>query len=403
MKDGTMRLLLALLVTFLTLNSRAAVWQTREQWTPEWEKKFGAWVAGPEWHKDFFVQAGPLQGLKLDCADAVYSMRLIFAAKHGLPFVIKDPTGGSRKITNEMGRWDSQSANQKLRSFVTYIYGVTSTRSLPNDTYPVEVSRQAMGAGALILTDSKSRHTWTVKYISDTGVPFLLSRSLPPTTPMFEHYEFPPADYVFSGGLSPERNSGFRRFRQPAYIGKSAWEVPGYSTEQYKIPLSSWNETMQRKLATRSETIEERMTRLLEGTCRLARDRALIVGMGDRFLSQMNKTCMNDTQYDDYSTPGRDKRLKMTFSEFARDAQMSQGKLSSTLEAKINNVMLGENSVNSSLAYCPVSIGAGLNLTLGQVYERLIEGKFSTSPHDTLKMRWGFADFPGSRAKTCGR
>jgi hypothetical protein len=30
-------------------------------------------------------------------------------------------------------------------------------------------------------------------------------------------------------------------------------------------------------------------------------------------------------------------------------------------------------------------------------------GKFSNSPHDTLKMRWGFAQFPGERAKRCGR
>ena len=398
-----MRLLLALLVIIVSFNSQAAVWQTREQWSADWEKKFDAWVAGPEWHKDFFVQAGPLQGLKLDCADAVYSMRMIFSAKHGLPFVIKDPTGGSRKITNEMSRWDSQSQNQRLRSFVTYIYGITSTRSIPNDTYPVAISRQAMGAGALILTDSKSRHTWTVKYMSETGVPFTLSRSLPPTTPMFEHYEYPPAEYVFSGGLSPERNAGFRRFRQPAYIGKSVWEVPGYSTEQYKVALSSWNDTMQRKLATRSESIEERMTRLLEGACRVARDRALIVGMGDKFLAQMSNSCMNDSQFDDYSTPGRDKRLKMTFNEFARDAQMSQGKLPSALQAKIDNVMLGESSVNSSSPYCQVPIGGGLNLTLGQVYERLLSGKFSTSPHDTLKMRWGFAQFPGNRAKQCGR
>ncbi len=402
-----MRLLLALLVTLVAVNSQASVWQTRHQWNADFEKQFDAWVAGPEWHKDFFVQAGPLQGLKLDCADAVYSMRLIFSAKHGLPFVIKDPTGGSRTITNEMSRWDSQSQSQRLRSFVTYIYGISSTRSLPNDTYPVAVSRQAMGAGALILTDVKSRHTWTVKYMSETGVPFTLSRSLPPTTPMFEHYEYPPAEYVFSGGLSPERNAGFRRFRQPSYIGRSAWEVPGYSTDQYKIPLNNWNNTMQKKHALRAETTEERMTRLLEGACRAGRDRALVVGMGDRYLSQMSNTCMNDTQFDDYSTPSRDKRIKMSFNELTREAQMSQGKLSSSLQAKIDNVLIGESSADSSAnlpsPYCQVTIGSGLNLTLGQVYERLLEGKFSSSPHDTLKMRWGFAQFPGDRAKRCGR
>ncbi len=398
-----MRLLLALLVTLVAFNVQASVWQTRQQWNSDWEKQFDAWVAGPDWHKDYFVQTGPLQGLKLDCADAVYSMRLLFSAKHGLPFVIKDPTGGSRTISNEMSRFDSQSSSQRLRSFLSYIYGVTSTRSLPSDTYPVAVSRTAMGAGSLLLTDANSRHTYTVKYMSETGIPFLLSRSLPPATQMFENYEYPPAEYVFSGGLSPERSSGFRRFRQPAYIGRSAWEVPGYSTEQYKIPLGSWNETVQRKLATRSESIEERMTRIVEQACRTARERAVVVAMGDRYLSQMSNTCMNDTQFDDYSTPSRDKRLKMTFTQFTREAEMSRGKLPSGLQGKIDNVLLGERSANSSSPYCQVSIGSGLNLTLGQVYERLLQGKFSSSPHDTLKMRWGFTQFPGDRAKRCGR
>ena len=398
-----MRIIVALLVSLVALSAQAAVWQTRQQWNSDWERKFDAWVAGPEWHKDFFVQSGPLQNLKLDCADAVYSMRLIFAAKNGLPFVVKDPTGGSRTITNEMSRWDSQSSGQRLRSFLTYIYGITSTRSLPNDTYPVAVSRSAMGSGSLILTDVKSRHTYTVKYMSETGIPFLLSRSLPPTTQMFENYEYPPAEYVFSGGLSPERNSGFRRFRQPAYIGRAAWDVPGYSTEQYKIPVSSWNDTMQRKLATRSESIEERMTRLVEGACRAARERAVVVAMGDKFLAQMSRQCMTETQYDDYSTPSRDKRLKMTFTQFAREAEMSHGKLPNSLQAKIDSVLAGESSASSSSPYCQVNVGSGLSLTLGQIYERLLQGKFSNSPHDTLKMRWGFSQFPSERAKQCGR
>lgn len=391
------------LFTLFAATAQAGVWQTRTQWNADWEKKFNSWVASPEWHKDFFVQAGPLQNLKLDCADAVYSMRLIFAAKHGLPFVINDPTGGARPISNEMTRWDSLSANQRLRSFVSYIYGIASTHSLPNDTYPVAVNRTAMGAGALILTDAKSRHTWTVKYLSETGVPFTLSRSRPPTTPMFEHYEFPPADYVFAGGLSPERHAGFRRFRQPADIKRSVWEVPGYSTEQYKIPLASWNETIQKKMATRSETVEERMTRILEGACRGGRDRGLVVALGNSFLSGLGNQCMNDSQYDDYSTPSRDKRLRMTFAQLVREAQMAQGKLPSSLQTKINSVLEGESSANDSSPYCRVAIGDGLSLTLGQIYERLLQGKLSISPHDTLKMRWGFAQFPSERAKRCGR
>lgn len=105
-------------------------------------------------------------------------MRIVFAYEHSLPFVMQDPTAAGKTLSNTMKRWDKNGEISRVRSFLTYVYGIASTRSLPNDTYPIAITKGTVKAGSLILTTQKNHHSWTVKNMLSIGVPHLIYNSV---------------------------------------------------------------------------------------------------------------------------------------------------------------------------------------------------------------------------------
>ena len=377
-------------------DAHAAVWETRQNWSPAWENSYREWVAG-SWDKNYFAKPGPYQNMTMDCADAVYAMRFVFAAKNGLPFAIKDPTGGNRIISNRMTRWDGQPPAARMRNFLQYIFDISETATIPNDTYPVAVNRSALGSGSLILTDRENHHSWTVKYISRTGIPFLLFASRPARTVFYERFEYPSLGFTFPQGVRPETNAGFRAFRRPEHLLVPVFEVPGYSTEQYGFG-SSWAKQMQRRLATERETGEQRLSRTLTDACRGARERVEMVLTADRINRELGYDCMSQQTYDDYSTPSRDQRLKANFEAVRAAYQEAKGSsLSGAIRAQAEHVVSGGRSGS----YCAVEIAPGVSLSLGQIYARSMANRLSSNPHDTIRMRWGLDAGPSSKARSC--
>lgn len=390
-------------VLIFTESSDAAVWETTANWTPRAEADYQAWVQA-NWDKNFFARPGFYKGLETDCADAVYAMRLIYAAQNGLPFAMKDPTGGSVLISNEMRRWDSlRSSDQRKRAFLEYVFELASTSSLPADSYPVAISRAHIGSGRFLLTDAKSHHSWTVRYLSAQGIPFLIFASRPAKVTFFERFEYPTMGFLFPRGLRPETHAGFRNFRQVDDIGKAVWDVPGYSLEQYQIPLKGWSRTMQQRLAQKKESIDQTLSRVLGNACRGVQERNELVLNADRLNRQLGRSCMNTQQYDDYSTPSRDIRLKGTFQEFQTTYQklvQTGAKLPGVILAQVESVAKGDQNLGAK-EYCTIQIAAGRTLSLGQVYARSLAGYLSSDPHDSVAARWGLEVSPGKKAQSC--
>ncbi|MDX9731968.1 MAG: hypothetical protein RBT63_09370 [Bdellovibrionales bacterium] len=383
--------------------ARAAVWENSETWNESWEEKYRHWIES-EWTQDYFVKAGPLSGLKADCADVVYAMRIVFAAEHGLPFVMKDPTTRSseRVISNSMTRWDQQEPGQRLRSFLTYVYGIGSTASIPADTYPVAIRPSTLGAGSLILTDRSTHHSWTIKNFSNTGIPYLLFGSRPARALLYERNEYPTVGFVFPKGIRPETNAGFRNFRQPQDIAKAVHEVPGYSLEQYSLPTKGgWMRAVQKRMQKIEETSEQYVNRILAEACKGARERVDIIHGGVKKAAEIGSRCMTAQEYDDHSTPSRDTRVKGTFEELqeALNEGMAAGTLTERTQKDVGAIFdrKGDDTV------CPVEIKAGTFLSLGQIYVASTDGKLSNNPHDTLEMRWGLQAGPSAKARSCPR
>lgn len=395
------------------LAAQAAVWPTENAWSPDWENRYAEWVK-TSWDQNFFARPDtPYTGLKLDCADVVYSMRIVFAYENRLPFAMKDPTGGKKLITNEMSRWDHlPKPEQRIRQFLLFVFGTGSTQSLPQDTVPVAVNRQTVRSGALILTDKESHHSWTIKDVFATGIPHLIYSSRPAKTTLLVREGQPSLEFTFRGKLDSGRHAGFRGFRRIEDLSKPVWQAEGYSDEQYKIPAKEWMFAVKKKLALVDESLDAVLRRALETACTNAKERVVAVSEGLAFLAKLPKDkCLNATEYDNYSTPNRDMRLRNSFEELRDLLEQIRGNppakaaIRPELLAQAEDVMSDVSASAPSARTCPLQIapgpGTGKVLSLAEVRKRSLGEKLSNNPHDPLEMRWGGQSGPSARAKRC--
>jgi len=372
-------------------NAKAAVWQDEHSWSEEWERKYSEWIR-TSFNEGIFV-SGPYKGLETDCSDAVYFSRVIFAYENKLPYVIRDSTGGDSRVSNKMSRFDSISDPLKrARRFIAYIGDVTSTKTMPSDTYPVAVLRKNVHPGTVwsrpsgrenniirrIIHGSSSipGHAEIVKKLSDTGVLTMISSTVPKAARELHTT----SSLVF---MPVGTDTGLRNWMQPDYYGRPKSELPGYSMEQFTSlggsgdnrSMRRWNQDVQKRLALREETPSESIERQVDDICGLTNDRVDIVLESEARRSRLSGACMGREDYESYSTPSRDKRIKDTITQ-----------LMETVGA--HNV----GDLQRYLARCPdIRIASGRTLSLYDFAVRLMAGHVSSNPNHSFEARWGLA------------
>ncbi|WP_413290571.1 hypothetical protein [Bdellovibrio sp. HCB337] len=408
--------------------ANAQVWTSVNTWSEGWEDHYAKWVQ-ENWTADFFSrerlpngQANPYFGLRTDCADTVYSMRLIFAYENRLPFAMQDPTTTSRLITSNMKRWNRTSDEiQRVRKFLLYIYDLGSTKSLPNDTFPIPVTRDWVRSGALIRTTQLNHHSWTIKEIQAIGVPHLVFNSTIGSSSgseLQERVSWPNPYWVFEGNFTPASEAGFRGWRPINYITRPVWETPNYSEEQFQIPLSKWQKTVQKKLALRQEGDDQMLRRLATTACEAAKTRIASVKEGVQFLRSLSTTCMTAEDYDTYSTPSRDQRLfddMVALRRAYKDILKTNNGNSISEDMKnqmdkifpyIQKSARGETdrmpvSRIDEDSYCVITYDVGQRIDFAEAKRRLFAGLMSNNPLDEMEYRWGARQGPSPRAQVC--
>jgi hypothetical protein len=128
---------IAMLFHFNT--SQAAVWNETNQWNESWESQYKEWVRANANVKMFSEEIksngepNPYYGIRVDCADLVYSLRIIFSFENKLPFAMTNPVRiNSSLITNQFSRYDSVVEGvPRLKKFLVYVYDLVSTHGLP--------------------------------------------------------------------------------------------------------------------------------------------------------------------------------------------------------------------------------------------------------------------------------
>lgn len=406
------------LLCLAALPAQAAIWEATQEWTEAHERAYTEWVR-ENFGKDFFhrPEETTMFGLALDCADAIYAMRIVYAYEHKLPFAINDPTGKRRTLTNEFSKWDGYretrreelddgswrtyqgpeyTEEDKLRAFIEYVSDVTSTLNLVNDTYPVALEDIRPGDMFLL----PRNHAYIVKDIEPTGAMTTLSHSSPRAWRIMSEINDFPAE-------TPEdsrKRDGYRRFKPIEHLRTPAADVPGASEEQWEIAVNlggsreAFALATQEALASIKEPLDQKASRLFASLCDYAVQRVDIVNHGLNYLARMEENrgrqCMNIGEYAEYSTPGRDKKLEAQFrildamrvTPAWRNTSFAEKEVIEAIFAPTNTMT--EEAVGAFCAV-PFDIRGGRNISLREIFRGIEGGRLVSDPHAPLEYRWG--------------
>jgi hypothetical protein len=381
----------------------ADVWRAENQWDNNWERRYQQWVK-TQWTDDIFMNpAKPIYyKFENDCADASYAMRLIFAYEHKLPFVVNDQMRPGKTISNSMDRWDGQPDGVRVRKFLDYIADVTSTKSLRHDTYPVALNDIKPGD----IYVAPGVHSYQIVEVTETGIAEVMAS----TTPKIARFLLRTPSFPFYVPEDKAMGDGYRRFKQPQNIRKSAKQQPGYSEEQFRLAADlnydyvAFTDVIARKLGKRAERPDEKTTRLLLALCMYANDRSVYVYDALWHLQEIRKggrQCMTQREYDDYSTPSRDKRLSMFFSSIRRhldrigrfDPRSRPARWAKAVFA-IDEPPAGELKHLNDFCMVQMTLGEELYMPLRELRKNLEGGHLVSDPHAPLQYRWGIVKTP---------
>ncbi|MCX7674487.1 MAG: hypothetical protein N2Z70_01490 [Bdellovibrionaceae bacterium] len=388
-----------------TPKAQAQVWVDTQTWDERWEQVYAEWVR-TQFNEDIFL-TGKWGNMATDCADAVYAARLIFAYEHKLPFALK-----STGQTNRSARFNHISDEvRRVRAFMNDVFGQTSTKTLPVDTYPIEISRRYLTPGAIWLRNSHasenflirlfsgpsapSGHTEVVKDVTASGVVYLIGSTVP--------IKVRPLLTVTSLAYLPEtENLGFRRFIWPQNLNAAISANPGYSKEQFKMgvepnnfnndsdfpgqssggrkTINQFTKEVQERLALQPESKEEYAARLAKEVCAMMHLRKEVVQDAIRYKNtRLGGACFNQSMYDNFSTPSRDRRIKQVVDQvyealFAAPIFVGREKR--------------EQRLNQLLDQCqPITLTNGQSYRPSQLLVRI--KSWSNNPNDSELARWG--------------
>jgi hypothetical protein len=158
---------------------------------------------------------------------------------------------------------------------------------------------------------------------------------------------------------------------------------------------------------------------------------------------EIGDRCLSYQEFDDLSTPSRDRQITSAFNELEsvyRDAIRKNAKVPQELAEQLRNIFAGSMREESGSQYCMINYrssragfasdefeeerGGGFlenifggnkkkkkkkaieaqksgNMSLGELRRRLDRGLISSNPNDTAAVRWGDARGPSEKAARC--
>jgi len=395
-----------------SIPANAAVWESKNKWDNKWENTYRAWVK-QNWTEEFFMDEKKPIYYKYshDCADAVYAMRLVFAYEHKLPFVVhntryrskKKGRRGPRYISNSMKRWNRLPEAKRVRKFMDYVADMTSTKTLGVDTYPIALNQIKPGD----IYAAPGVHSYQIVNVTESGVAEVMSSTTPKAPRFLDRISSFPF-YVPED--TKHHRDGYRRFIQPQNIKKPLKKQPGFNIEQYKIAAAvkhnyvRFTDIIASALGKRPEKPDEKTLRLLIALCMYANDRSVYVYDALWHLQGIRKKgrrCMNAREYDSYSTPSRDRRLKAFFDAVGGHFLKSQKYRPNTQPQRWAKILFSktrpspvESKEINDFCMVQMSLGEKYFMPLRELRQNLMAGKLVSDPNAPLEYRWGIYDKP---------
>jgi hypothetical protein len=401
--------------------AQASVWPVRAQWDAAAERAYSQWVE-THFNENIFYLDSPYADMPTDCADAAYGMRMVYAYENGLPFAIRDPQrsgastglkGGAGLITEQSSLFNHRPAGlPRFLAFMNWVMSITNTATLVHDTYPVKVDREQIRPGIIYLT--WHTHAMQVVGVRSTGVIRYLATTTPRAVrPMRATVGYPL--YVPADPKARRFGDGFRRFKQPADYSKAEASLAGYGTEQFEqanvlrrelLPYYEW---VRRRLALVDEPPWHQVRRGLIAICELAWDRGNAIDEAQlqlQTLRRQGRRCMNRTEYEEHSTPGRDRQLTSAFEHLEKlssepwsyDNGTQFHEFADFIFGRLPELRADEISADF-LQWCDVGSvdgGPGRSMNLAHLWSLVKRRQLQADPHGRPAQRWGLEPFTGS-------
>lgn len=352
------------------------VWRVGDRrWTIEEEIQFAKWVE-ENIDEDFFLR----YKIPVDCADVPYAVRWIYARIAHLP------AAATTKDHQLVGHWSTLwghlpthsewHKDQRFRRALLSILLETTTRTLPLDTYPIRIDREAVIPGTIFfITES---HAGVIGRIVLDGSTLHPIQTWEATTPA-KLQKLNLRDFLTP---RPESTiySGIVKFRWPIWEnGKWGYlpvkDHPFYSLEQYSKEFTEGYTDFVEAVAKRIDpTIYDPWTKvekLIETITNYLMARIPIVLEGYKRCHRGG--CQEGSPlWETYSTPGRDGRITLLM-DYLHHLIKSKGLEEKIIQEKMENILF------------PIGNGIIVNFHfLFQNYPWL-----SFQPGDSIEARWG--------------
>jgi hypothetical protein len=356
--------------------SDAQVWKVgQRRWTIEEEKKYNKWVAA-NITEDFFVR----HQISVDCADAVYAIRWIYARIAHLP-------AAATTIDNELiGHWSTNRGNlptdktwnkdKRFRAALMYMLTKTSTRSLPLDTYPILISEDSVRPGTLFFIGEA--HAGLVRDVIMDGSAAhpvqTFEATMPPRVQKLNLKNF------VSSNPESSFQSGLVRFR---WLMKknNKWQYipikqhPYYSEEQYSPDFSSgyadYLESVAKRIDRKMYDPHDMIDRSLDVFNRQLKARVPVVLKGNEKCYK--KKCPEGSYlWDLYSTPGRDEYIYVMITH---------------IKEIIKQNHISSEEILDKMEGISLPISPKKSISVREVFENA--AWISSDPEDSLDARWG--------------
>jgi len=424
---------------------------TKSEWTAEDERGYSAFIqrigdSGCETPDDCInSDANPYRGtdgrgitFNADCADLVYMLRAYYAWKNGLPFSYVtgvysrgggDPrfsikgnrVAGRRHITGgESGRGVINSVRDSISS-ATYRVGPDIDENPLTDLYPVKVQQGSIRPGTAIY--DVNGHVALVYKIGDDGRVYYMDA----------HPDFTLTRSVYGAQFGrdlPAMGAGFKNFRPirvdrgRIHIAKNT-QIADYSLEQYygnvnPDPTGDWRhakfayngiearfyEYIRIAMAGGNLTFNPvaELKASMKTLCNDLYDRQRFVDMAieagidrkshpERLPPNIYGT--DHMEWEIYSTPSRDARLKTAFKALRDDVErlikMWVGRDDRVSYDGLNLKEDMQKAYDYAADICTVtyrnSAGRHMTMRFPEVVQRMF--RFSFDPYDCIELRWG--------------
>lgn len=395
------KLILIFLHFTLCFSTYSKVWESSASWNEETSRDFSKWVSSDEYNTGIFSDpSSKWYGIRTDCADALIAAQVIYAFQTKREFKLKLSNNSTSFISSNIEKFDHiADPAKRVISFIHYLGESIGTEGLARyNSYPIDIKEIRPGdfyIARWMTNGSYVRHASLIKEILPTGHLVLYSSTTPVKVRELEIREGMPL-HVISG-----QPWGFKRL-QP-FIDEST-SLEGYSNRQYSLLTEHGSDHFFPRvtdiLKVEEDTLEGNLRRRVKNLCSQLQLRKREVNSTQVYLSQINHRCMNYSEYDEHSTPSRDKsllngikRLLYGWKKIRNSSHVNN--LSTELTNGLDSLLRKnqtEQAREDLQGLCQIQLnlmGTTSSYDLKNFFDLSLKGRISSHPNDSLEKRWG--------------